>query len=87
MAIDFGRMARGVATGYLSAKIANTEANDKLNARIIEAAGLKYHNETVPEFEKNEKNRASAYNQLAKILGSEEAADYLDANILNGVTV
>jgi hypothetical protein len=24
MAIDFGRMARGVATGYLSAKIANT---------------------------------------------------------------
>ena len=28
MAIDFGRMARGVATGYLSAKIANTEAND-----------------------------------------------------------
>ena len=39
MAIDFGRMARGVATGYLSAKIANTEANDKLNANIIEAAG------------------------------------------------
>ena len=80
MAIDFGRMFRNVATGYLSAKIANTEANDKLNARIIEAAGLKYHNETVPEFEKNEKNRASAYNQLAKILESEEAADYLDAN-------
>ncbi len=32
MAIDFGRMFRNVATGYLSAKIANTEANDKLNA-------------------------------------------------------
>ena len=80
MAIDFGRIARGVATGYLSAKIANTEANDKLNARIIEAAGLKYYDETLPEFEKNEKNRASAYNQLTKILGSEEAADYFDAN-------
>ena len=31
MAIDFGRMARGIATGYLGAKIANTEANDTNN--------------------------------------------------------
>ena len=80
MAIDFGRMAKGVATGYLSAKIANTEANDALNARIIEAAGLKYYDETLPDFEKNEKNRASAYKQLTTMLGSEEAADYFDAN-------
>ena len=80
MAIDFGRMARGVATGYLSAKIANTEANDKLNARIIEAAGLKYYDETLPNHEKNETNRAQAYTQLTKILGSEQAADYFDAN-------
>ena len=80
MAIDFGRMARGVATGYLSAKIANTEANDALNARIIEAAGLKYYDETLPNHEKNETNRAQAYTQLTKILGSEQAADYFDAN-------
>ena len=80
MAIDFGRMARGVATGYLSAKIANTEANDKLNARIIEAAGLKYYNEDLPNHKKNETNRAQAYTQLTKILGSEQAADYFDAN-------
>ena len=80
MAIDWGRMAKGVATGYLGAKIANTEANDALNARIIEAAGLKYYDETLPEFEKNEKNRASAYKQLTTMLGSEEAADYFDAN-------
>ena len=80
MAIDWGRMARGVGTGYLGAKIANTEANDALNARIIEAAGLKYHDETLPDFEKNEKNRASAYKQLTTMLGSEEAADYFDAN-------
>ena len=80
MAIDFGRMAKGVATGYLGAKIANTEANDVLNARIIEAAGLKYYDETLPDFEKNEKNRASAYKQLTTMLGSEEAADYFDAN-------
>ena len=31
---DFGRMARGIATGYLSAKIANTEANDRLKEDI-----------------------------------------------------
>ena len=31
MAIDWSRVARGVGTGYLSAKIANTEANDKMN--------------------------------------------------------
>ena len=80
MAIDFGRMFRNVATGYLSAKIANTEANDALNARIIEAAGLKYYDETLPNHEKNETNRAQAYTQLTKILGSEQAADYFDAN-------
>jgi len=80
MAIDFGRMFRNVATGYLSAKIANTEANDKLNARIIEAAGLKYYDETLPNHKKNETNRAQAYTQLTKILGSEQAADYFDAN-------
>ena len=42
MAIDWGRMARGVATGYLSAKIANTEANDKMNGEIQKAAGVNF---------------------------------------------
>ena len=55
MAIDWGRMARGVATGYLSAKIANTEANDKLNANIIERAGLNFYENTLPEWQKTEK--------------------------------
>ena len=36
MAIDFGRMFRNVATGYLSAKIANTEANDALEFESVE---------------------------------------------------
>ena len=57
MAIDFGRMARGVATGYLSAKIANTEANDKLNADIIKRAGLNFYENTLPEFQKKETSR------------------------------
>ena len=50
MAIDWGRMAKGVATGYLSAKIANTEANDKLNAEIHKAAGVNYHTNTLPNW-------------------------------------
>ena len=33
MAIDWGRVAMGVGTGYLSAKIANTEANDKIKRK------------------------------------------------------
>ena len=80
MAIDWGRVARGVGTGYLSAKIANTEANDALQADIIRAAGLEYHTKTRPEFETTEKKRASEYKQISLLLGSEEAADYFDAN-------
>ena len=35
MAIDFGRAARGIATGYLSAKVADTAAQDELNREFI----------------------------------------------------
>ena len=49
MAIDFGRMlgkvarpARNIATGYLSAKIANTEANDELKADMIKRVGINF---------------------------------------------
>ena len=80
MAIDFGRMAKGIATGYLGAKIANTEANDALNADILRAAGLEYHTKTLPEHRKTEKQRASEYKQISLLLESEEAADYFDAN-------
>ena len=80
MAIDWGRMARGVGTGYLSAKIANTEANDKLNNDILKAAGLEYHTNTLPKFKTTETSRASEYKQIAVLLGSEEGADYFDAN-------
>ena len=80
MAIDWGRMAKGVATGYLGAKIANTEANDALNARIIEAAGLEYYTKTLPDFKDTEKNRATAYKQVSTYFDSEQVADYFDAN-------
>ena len=80
MAIDWGRMAKGVATGYLGAKIANTEANDALNADIIRAAGLEYYTKTLPDFKDTEKNRATAYKQISTYFDSEQAADYFDAN-------
>ena len=77
MAIDFGRMARGITTGYLTAKIANTEANDRLKEDIIKQAGDNFYNNTLPEFQKREKNRENTYNQVSKIYGND-VAEYFD---------
>ena len=79
MAIDFGRMARGVATGYLSAKIANTEANDKLNANIIERAGLNFYENTLPKWQESEKNREETYGKVSAQYG-KDVAEYMDQN-------
>jgi hypothetical protein len=73
MAIDFGRMFRNVATGYLSAKIANTEANDKLNANIIERAGLNFYENTLPEWQKTEKIRETEFKQISSAYGEDFA--------------
>jgi hypothetical protein len=59
MAIDFGRAARGIATGYLSAKIADTEAQDELNREFILQAGNQYYNVDKPNFIADEKKRTS----------------------------
>jgi hypothetical protein len=77
MAIDFGRAARGIATGYLGAKIANTEANDRLKEDIIRQSGQNFYNNTLPEFQKREKNRENTYNQVSKIYGND-VAEYFD---------
>jgi hypothetical protein len=79
MAIDFGRMARGVATGYLSAKIANTEANDRLKEDIVRGVGENYLNNTLPEFQKNEKKRQDTYNKVKARYGVD-VANYMDQN-------
>jgi len=79
MAIDWGRMGRGVATGYLSAKIANTEANDEMNANIIEKAGLNFYETTLPNFQENEKNRKSTYAKVSAQYGPD-VAEYMDQN-------
>ena len=75
MAIDWGRMARGVATGYLGAKIANTEANDKLNANIIERAGLNFYENTLPKWQKEQDLYEKDYKMVESIHG-EKVANY-----------
>ena len=85
MAIDFGRMARGIATGYLGAKIANTEANDRLKEDIIRQSGQNFYNNTLPEFQKREKNRENTYNQVSKVYGND-VAEYMDqAGFMTGL--
>jgi len=76
MAIDWGRMAMGVGTGYLSAKIANTEANDKLNADIHKAAGINFHTNTYPDWQKKERVRKREFKQIANFFESDDAANY-----------
>ena len=84
MAIDFGRMARGVATGYLGQKLANTAANDELKAGIIERAGINFYENTLPEFQKKERNRKEAYNKISKIYGSEVAEFFGEQDLFTG---
>ena len=74
------RAFRGILTGFGMAAIKNKEAKDNAKMEVVKAAGLDYYTNQLPEHKKNEANRAKAYNQLTTILGSEEAADYFDAN-------
>ena len=71
---------RGILTGFGMAAIKNKEAKDNAKMEVVKAAGLDYYTNQLPEHKKKEANRAQAYNQLTTILGSEEAADYFDAN-------
>jgi len=71
---------RGILTGFGMAAIKDKEAKDNAKMEVVKAAGLDYHTNQLPEHKKMEANRAQAYNQLTTILGSEEAADYFDAN-------
>ena len=85
MAIDWGRMARGVATGYLSAKIANTEANDKLNADIHKAAGVNFYTNTLPDHQKRERVREREFKQISNFFESDDAANYFgDQGFITG---
>ena len=65
MAIDFGRAAQGIATGYLQAKIRNTEANDALKANTLMRVGETLIGETIPNAIEAEKVRRTNYDLLA----------------------
>jgi hypothetical protein len=80
MGINFGRIAQGLATGYLGAAIKDKESKDNARLEVVKAAGIDYYTNQLPAHKKSEENRASAYKQLTTILGSEEAVDFLDAN-------
>ena len=84
MAIDWSRVARGVGTGYIGAKIANTEANDKMNANIIELAGLNFYEKELPEWHKSEKNRKTAYDKISSRYGPSVAEWMGQNNYITG---
>ena len=79
MAIDFGRAARGIATGYLSAKVADTEAQDELNREFILQARNQYYNVDKPNFVADEKKRSANIDFISTKL-SPVYANYADAN-------
>jgi len=79
MAIDFGRAARGIATGYLSAKVADTAAQDELNRNFILQATDQYFNVDKPNFIADEKKRSANIDFIATKL-SPVYANYADAN-------
>ena len=79
MAIDFGRAARGIATGYLSAKVADTAAQDELNRDFILQARNQYYNVDKPNFVADEKKRSANIDFISTKL-SPVYANYADAN-------
>jgi len=78
MAIDFGRAARGIATGYLTAKVADTAAQDELNRDFILEARNQYFNVDKPNFIADEKTRSANIDFISTKL-SPVYANYADA--------
>jgi len=68
---------RGIATGFLQAKIRNTEANDALKAKTLARVGETLIGETIPNAVAAEKVRRTNYDNLANQYGTNfaEAAD------------
>jgi len=79
MAIDFGRMIQGVATGAMGQYNAEVAAKDKMKGNIIERAGLNFYENTLPEFEKKEKSRKQTYDQLVGRF-DVDVAEYMGQN-------
>ena len=83
MAIDFGRLAQGVTTGYLQAKIRNTEANDALKAETLSRVGATLIGETIPNAVAAEEERRNNYNMLA----SKYSPNFAEVADVSGYTL
>ena len=83
MAIDFGRMIQGVATGAMGQFNAEVAAKDKMKGEIIQRAGLNFYEETLPAFQKKEESRKKTYNILAGRFGVD-VAEYFGQNYITG---
>jgi hypothetical protein len=83
MAINFGRMIQGIATGAMGQYNAEVAAKDKMKGEIIQRAGLNFYENTLPEFEKKEKSRKETYDKLSQRFGPD-VAEYFGQNYLTG---
>ena len=70
---------RGIATGFLQAKIRNTEANDALKANTLARVGETLIGETIPNAVEAEKIRRSNYDLLVGRFGVP-GANVMDAS-------
>ena len=73
MGINFGRMAQGLATGYLGAAIKDKEAKDNARMEVVKAAGIDFETNIKPAHQKEMKLFEADYNMVAKIHGKEIA--------------
>jgi len=84
MAINFGKLVQGVATGYMGQSLATDKANDEMKGRIIERAGLNFYENTLPAFEKKEKSRKETYDKLSSKFGVDVAEYFGQNNSITG---
>jgi hypothetical protein len=84
MAIDFGRMIQGVATGAIGQYNAEVAAKDKMKGEMIKRIGINFLENTLPEFEKKEKSRKETYDKLSNIYGSDVAEFYGEQGLITG---
>ena len=78
MAIDFGRAARGIATGYISEVVKDRERADKEKYENLQYAKRQYFEVDKPAFIKQEEVRENNYNFISGTL-SPVYANYGDA--------
>ena len=84
MAIDFGRLARGVATGAMGQYNAEVAAKDKMKGDIIKRAGLNFYENTLPQFQKKEKSRKETYDKLVGRFNVDVAEYFGQNNFITG---